>query len=845
MLEEKVKKYFRQFPRLRVLFFFDAEREREEEVDTLQIEQVRVVKWNHNDFYLKTMLYGEWSGEKVFLYFSKAAPQKKEEFKQFALLGILVANKELSLDNVGEFMDEFSLKPHQKSLVAKYMKELKYSSVQEVCKPVLQSAVFEEPILIRGLVSSFLRFSKIKSWTVIIGKMTALALPGQEEELKRFQNKIRDNGLLDILKRHTKDHFAVELKDLSSDQLMTLLRVIYYNKITQSLSETKEEDPYRTLKIKAPDTIIYFNQLLQEVDRDPRVQERLEEGLNIVARDIQGSKLISAYGVNANFAHYADDMLWEIMVLEAPNITINPAASIGRLEQLSLQQGLDEVISNSLEFMLQAAQMFERVNNIRTYILDHPDDYIRAYTEDWMYIDMAYRKAVSQFRYNDFSEVPAALNLDMILAQVNSSYETYLDSLNREWLKCLSQFGFDYHKISTPKQYDFYKKEVAPYDQKVAVIISDALRYEAAASLLSEMHGDSKNTAVLRHQLASIPSKTYIGMAQLLPHKELIFKDKQVSVDGISSEGTANRAKILQANHDDAIAVQYADIAGKTKVEMRAIFKHKLVYLYHDEIDNTGDKKSSQHNTFEAVAKTIGVLKQFIKSLHSAYNVARVLVTSDHGFLYNDRKIEDNYKEEKPNGEQPSHNRYDITEALSSPNLGYQISLSQTTKFKEQKFITIPASVNRYKKQGVGHQFVHGGGSLQELVVPIIESSRKRKEVTKKVMPVLIQQGKLRVISNILRTNILQGNKVSRFEKEITIKIGLYKDLNLLSNEQTIVMNSTEDAPSQRTHKIELTLNNGAGNESFLKLKVFDENDKLNALIEELVENNTLLPTDF
>jgi hypothetical protein len=53
--------------------------------------------------------------------------------------------------------------------------------------------------------------------------------------------------------------------------------------------------------------------------------------------------------------------------------------------------------------------------------------------------------------------------------------------------------------------------------------------------------------------------------------------------------------------------------------------------------------------------------------------------------------------------------------------------------FNDNVFVTIPHSVNRYRKQGVGHQFVHGGGSLQEVVVPVIESSRKREEVVTKV----------------------------------------------------------------------------------------------------------------
>jgi hypothetical protein len=171
--------------------------------------------------------------------------------------------------------------------------------------------------------------------------------------------------------------------------------------------------------------------------------------------------------------------------------------------------------------------------------------------------------------------------------------------------------------------------------------------------------------------------------------------------------------------------------------------------------------------------------------------------------------------------------------------------LSKTTAFNDNVFVTIPHSVNRYRKQGVGHQFVHGGGSLQEVVVPVIESSRKREEVVTKVRPFLINQGELKVVSNVLRLNILQETKVSRMEKELRISTGLYNNNILVSNEIISTLNSTSDTPSERAVRIELTLSWETPKNAFLKLKVFDVEDRLNPLIEERVLNNTLIQSDF
>ena len=370
--------------------------------------------------------------------------------------------------------------------------------------------------------------------------------------------------------------------------------------------------------------------------------------------------------------------------------------------------------------------------------------------------------------------------------------------------------------------------------------------YEVGEHLLSELHADTKNTAEIRYMLASIPSKTNIGMAQLLPRKKLEFNDGAIKVNEIGNSDIKNRTKILNAVNPASRAIQYSIIQGMDRVEIRELFKDDVVYVYHDVIDATGDKKPSERRTFEVAKEAIKELRQFIKKLHSSYNVAKVFVTADHGFLYNDREIQEKEKEQPPKHDLVQlHNRYYLTSESVEPELGYCIPLSATTVFQENLFVTIPAATNRYKKQGVGHQFVHGGGSLQELVVPLIESSRKREKVTKKVNPVLVHKGTLRIVSNVLRINVLQENEVSRFEKERTIKLGLYKDNALVSNEEKLLLNSTSESPSERMTRVELTVSSESATESLLKLKILDVEDPLNPLIEERVQNNTIIPTDF
>ena len=846
MIEEKVTSYFEKYPDLKILFFFDESQEFLEEVKSLAIPNIHVEFYTESAFTIKCKLLNELIDTKVLLYLPMAHPNTQDEYHQFPLLGLLLANKELKLDNVGEFMENYGLQRHQKALVTKYMKELKYSGVQMVCEPILNTYGFEEAAIQKGLISSFLKFKNIESWSLIISKLLTLLVTKDDTELNRVISKITELKMQDIIIQQVTEITSYVMKSLCREELIQTARCVFYNKITQTIATVSNLDPYTSFKIKDQTQIVRLNQLLNEIEMNTHLSNSFIEVMKLVSNDIKGDKLIDIYGLDANFAEFSPSMIWAVINSLQNQIADAPEAVIKKMDNISIQQALDEGIQNLLKYLTYMAKLHQMVNGISSYILNKPEDYLNAYSEELYFIDSLYRKAIKAYKTIDHSELPSTILLDNLHLALNNRYEEHTDKLNREWLKCLNQFDFDYSKIPVSKQYDFFKNEIEPLNQKVVVFISDALRYEVAHELLSELHGDVKNTAKIKFMMASIPSKTNIGMAQLLPTGDLVYNNGEITNSSISTEGLPNRNIILQKVKSDSLAVQFSEITSNSQEKNREIFKNAVVYIYHDIIDSTGDKRASERRTFDVVPEAIDEIKRLVKSLHATFNVSKVIITADHGFLYNDREIEDKDLEtiSDPNP-MTSHNRYFITSSKSQQSLGYSIPLSKTTAFNDNVFVTIPHSVNRYRKQGVGHQFVHGGGSLQEVVVPVIESSRKREEVVTKVKPTLINKGDLKVVSNVLRLNLLQETKVSRMEKEVNISTGLYNNNILVSNEIISTLNSTSDSPSERALRIELTLASDTPKNAFLKLKVFDVEDRLNPLIEERVQNNTLIQSDF
>lgn len=846
MLSSKIEKIFEREPSLRVLFLFDKEGAFKEEVDSIHLEKIRVEIFSNNFFYLKKKLHTDWINDRVFLYFNLPSPHQSKKYLEFPLLDVLEANMELALDDEEAFLEEYGLNRSQKSIVKKYIKELQYSSVQEVCSPILVADKLDEPSLQKGLLSAFLKFSRITSWENIISKSLLLYSTDKETEWKRFWKKLNENGLTTIFTKKVSQYFGQTPESIDQQYLTRVLQKIRYNQITRFIQDAHRDDPYKDLKITDKRQLTAVFQLLQESGSHPQIGERLESSLNQAGKTIHGAKLIEIYGPGADYGLLNTEMAWMILGLQSENIDFSPKSVIEKLEKTVLGRELDEDVKHAYQFFIRLGEMIYQINSISTYTLNKAEDYLVAYSIDWIKIDTAYRKAIKSFK--NIQRIPENFDMDKYYLLLNRQYDNHLEKSNREWLRCLNEIDFNYQAIKVPKQYDFYERVIKPSEVKTAVIISDALRYEAAKELLGVMHGDDKNVAEIGFQLASIPSKTSIGMAQLLPNNGLQFNQGAIAIDRISTEGIMNRQQILETVRQGSIAIQYTKIESMPLKEARELFKAPVVYVYHDVIDSRGDKKASERGTFNAVDEAIQDIGRFVNKLHHTFNVTRVFVTSDHGFIYQDKEIQEKDKEPAPSiGDIANHNRYELSTKYKKPKLGYCFPLSSTTNFKDgdQAFVTIPESINRYKKQGVGHQFVHGGGSLQELLTPVINSYRKTQSIANKVKPIVTNEAQLRIVSNILRVNILQEKKVSRTEKELTLILGLYKENELVSNELMIDLNSVSESPTDRTRKVELILNSSAVNESTLKLKGFDSEERLNPIFDIRVQNQTIIPTDF
>ena len=159
--------------------------------------------------------------------------------------------------------------------------------------------------------------------------------------------------------------------------------------------------------------------------------------------------------------------------------------------------------------------------------------------------------------------------------------------------------------------------------------------------------------------------------------------------------------------------------------------------------------------------------------------------------------------------------------------------------------ILLPRAVNRFRKAGSGNHYIHGGGSLQELLIPIMKFYRKKEGVSE-LVPIKLLTKNLKTTGS-LKLNFLQHEPVSDELKPLKVSLGLFDDKNhLVSNLEQMLFESTSNNPTDRAQTVILTLNSKGSQLTQCQLKVFEEADsnRLNPIIVNTVMINTLTEKD-
>ncbi len=841
-LKEKVLEQFERNPQLRVLFFFDGNQSAADELDSWLGADIVTIKVEGQYFTLKHRLETELKNKKVFLYFSEQEPTD-QQLETFPLVDLLVANKQLYIDPVMTLIEEFRLSPTVRNSIEKYHTELRHKNRRDFLASVLTPMSFTESALRRGLLCYHLNLKKISDYNLIAAQVFILALTPSEFETTL--DKLRKLDLADLLNKILIDIFGDSFKELSLSGIKELASRLKYNLLMATIPAPVSEDQYSKLKEDNSIRVSRLMSLFHDWSADSTAKPKLLLVLDQLGAGIKEEKLISWYGVGQTFGFYTPSLKKRVLEECVQTVEMQPGKVKQTIKAWAEAPEEQDGMSPAIQYVWNAASLFEILADYKSFIFDSLSEYISRYERELYKIDMHYRKAEVAFQQALINNVE--INLEKSIKALRDCYEKeFITPLNNEWMRCLKSFDFKLNSTTYSKQYNFYKDKVASKQQRTAVIISDAFRYEVARELAENLTKDSKNSAQVSIMLASIPSVTALGMANLLPNKEIQIVEKGFAINGISTESKLNRTKILQAVNPRSQAIDHNELISLDVENGREFIKQiDTLYIYHNKIDARGDEKKTERAVFEAAKEALDDLQIMVRKLNS-WNVYRILITADHGFLASLRDVPETMKEDFPvvENEFMIRNRVIVGDLVKGAS--YQCLLSDTTNIKSDLQVGLPKSINRYRRQGAGVQYVHGGASLQELIVPVIEYSRMREDSSEKVKIRLMKFDE-RIASGYLKLNVLQLEPVNTGLKEMEAVVGLYSEQDeLVSNEYKTLFNSTATNPLERNTEMVLTLSSKGTKLSQCILKGYDVDDeqRLNPLFNQRIMIQSLIQRD-
>jgi uncharacterized protein (TIGR02687 family) len=475
-----------------------------------------------------------------------------------------------------------------------------------------------------------------------------------------------------------------------------------------------------------------------------------------------------------------------------------------------------------IESLYYIARMQEfYLAHIEGFHIVEPAKIWKLYTGGVYEMDNHYRHF--HFRFGNTLKAPNALLEDALKKcsdVVEGLYrEWFLKELTLSWTKAIeSDLGSIGYVSEIKEQRCFYSNYVGSSVSKgnrVFVVISDALRYEVAVELSDTLCHVTKGKATLEAVQAVFPSITKFGMAALLPGKELSVNDKmEVLVDGDAAASTAQREAILTAANPDSVAVTYKDLLQMKKQERRDLVAGKeVIYIYHNTIDALGDKLATETKVFEACNDAIDELTAIVKIIVNDLSGINVYITADHGFLYTYKPLEESQKISRQtfNGEiLELGRRYALVSPDTAADYLLPVNTKRTIEGTPMKGYA-PQDTVRIKVQGGGENYVHGGISLQEMVVPVIvykgmrTSYKKYVEVQNPGLSLISESHK---VSNLMFSlDFLQKQPVGEKVQPCSYTLHFTNDEGIpVSDTQAVIADKTSSNASERVFRVRFTL---------------------------------------
>lgn len=777
----------------KLVFWYDDKADFAEDMETIELQNAKIYRLQpDNQFYTKYFLERIDQTTNYLIY----APFPKPDVRDNHLEDTCAYSRRFFADRASLLSLDLGIEEKYKSVIEKH---IKFFANKERTQRFydLEIENFNEETILVGLLSAV-----CKARTCSFEEVVRVVLTGSEPVDNIFLQEFEKYDLLSAFWKLCEQHFGYTDAKPGLERLLVTLFVTYTGRYVQAELPAAWKS---FVSYKSGNIIAFLDSLMNSVlyrDQYDALSAHVAKELNVfpVFAGMRADDLTECDTFLA-----VDQVLMKWLLDRLVSEDIGAVANGVTIPELCEKRAKMHFGRKTGKIYQMLSAAYSMVKGADYHAAEGFKPIIDRYLAADYRMDRQYRKF-----YYYYDRLESTESFEPLRELVENIYTNeYLASLLPAWNARIRQ---DAAFSAIPLQREFYNTNLRYAKERTVVILSDAMRYEVGQELFARMQDDPKCTAKLSVQLSVLPSYTRLGMAALLPHKTLEMTDDfQVLADGILCDNLAGRQQVLQNYNPDSVCVQFDDIKNLKVAELRDVLtKRQLIYVYHNQIDARGDKANTEDEVFHACEEAVREIMDFIHRISVSGNTYHFIVTADHGFLYKRDKLTESDKISGKSAEKAFVNRRFIVSKAALEDDGIDhMSMGRVLGNADSKVVSYPVGSNVFKVAGGGANFVHGGSSPQEMLVPVLEIKMERGHMETKNAEIA-QVSIVRKITNLITSlDFIQSDAVSDTVKTAKYRIFfLSEDNEKISNENSYVADSREENAKKRIFRMRFTFKN-------------------------------------
>ena len=789
------------FARYRLVFWYDPEGKMRDIFDECTIDGVDKIALENNEFGVKNRVLKKEPNKKFLIY----APYSQPPLEQDWLLDLEMTNVVFSSDEASLVLQELGLPSALKKVVDERLSFFRNRAERfEPLARLSQETWMEEELLQAMLSIAAARTKsereKLLPLDVIIVALTAGEAAG--ERWRHVQEWKLDQTFFDLVK--TTYHINLEDKNPRGVLVQLFARAYAYQSPKEGHADRSPSmrsafvmlDTWRERKSDAS----LYEEEAHNMEDTLQIHQKLgdltDEELAVV--DIfpsTDSLLLSRFSEELCTAQAKTDAIATLVKKRATTYWYRSDA--------------EDILQSWYDAILDACRLKE---GIATISQENPfrslskKELWDAYISKYSAIDRAFRELWCDDRR---AGSPSAFSA--VVAQSRDEYlRRFLTPLSQRWQSLLdaeSTVQFDF----APRQDTFFESKIrraVAEGKRVVVLISDALRWEIGKALAERLEESGKFKVATEPWCAMVPTYTAHGMAALLPHNELallpgtgdVAIDRQIvaGIDGRAKFLALKAAELFGTNSAIALTTEEIRSMSLNALEER-LEPIKLAYIYSSKIDISGH--SADADLPRAVEEECDNLIAVVKHLMSLSRTL-LFITADHGFLFSGPARDDEFMLDLPplEGEVSRDHRYILGTNLREVQ-GLMAIGEPEPAFHGSINALVAKELLKLRRKGASGNFVHGGASLQELAIPVLQISALKREIAHRAALSIF--GSRDITTPSITLKIYQEEPVGTSVQPHHIRLWFESaDGSIISNKAECIADSSDQEDVNRTYPV-------------------------------------------